>query len=238
MGEAPPVSAPKKLRCSNAVAEKRSLVFEGWDILIIRELVVSFCAPSPELQFNQIAVADRRFNITWRGGMHMLCTRMLSSAIQIIGRRRCVSRECRIGEGILLLLNLEDVFNTGQAAANATVKANAKANARAAQVLVDANARTKAIAAASAAVDEVDEAAEADEAEHAAVVPALDWRPLEGFRRYNVGPPMTPRTSTYRLCQLAPHCDMCCPDTPSSVPTDDERSHDALFSFTNSEANP
>ena len=234
MGEAPPVSAPKKLRCSNAVAEKRSLVFEGWDILIIRELVVSFCAPSPELQFNQIAVADRRFNITWRGGMHMLCTRMLSSAIQIIGRRRCVSRECRIGEGILLLLNLDDVFNTGQAAANATIKAKANVSLR---KLTKELIKVKA-AAAGAAVDEVDAAAEADEAEHAAVVPAFDWRPLEGFRRHYVGPPMTPRTSRPRLCQLAPHCDMCCPDTPSSVPTDDERSHDALFSFTNSEANP
>ena len=164
----------------------------------------------------------------------MLCTRMLSSAIQIIGRRRCVSRECRIGEGILLLLNLDDVFNTGQAAANATIKAKANVSLR---KLTKELIKVKA-AAAGAAVDEVDAAAEADEAEHAAVVPAFDWRPLEGFRRHYVGPPMTPRTSRPRLCQLAPHCDMCCPDTPSSVPTDDERSHDALFSFTNSEANP
>ena len=116
MGKASRASTP------TAVAEKGLLegwkVFKGWEIRDIRDIVVGFCDPSPGQKWNQIAVADRRFNTTWRRQLHPLCARMLRDAIRWF--HPCC-RNCTGGESHLLLLDLERVFNTGYAAAESTM---------------------------------------------------------------------------------------------------------------------
>ena len=116
MGKASRASTP------SAVAEKGPLegwkVFKGWEIRDIRDIVVSFCAPSPGQKWNQIAVADRRFNTTWRRQSYPLCTKMLRDAIRWF--HPCCPRFSG-GESHLLLLDLERVFNKGYAAAEATM---------------------------------------------------------------------------------------------------------------------
>ena len=122
MGKVSRTSTPKEEECSTAVAEKDPLegweVFKGWDMPDIRDIVVSFCAPSPGQKWNQIAVADRRFNTTRRRQSYPLCTKMLRYAIRWF--HPCC-RNCTGGESHLLLLDLERVFNTGYAAAESTM---------------------------------------------------------------------------------------------------------------------
>ena len=124
MGKASRASTPKEEECSTAVAGKKPLegweVFKGWEIPDIRDIVVSFCAPSPGQKFNQIDVADRRFNTTWRRQSYQLCTKMLRNAIRCL--HPCCPR-CTGGESTLLLVDLENVFSTGYAAAEATRRA-------------------------------------------------------------------------------------------------------------------
>ena len=141
MGKASRASTP------TAVAEKGPLegwkVFKGWEIRDIRDIVVSFCAPSPGQKWNQIAVADRRFNTTWRRQSYPLCTKMLRDAIRWF--HPCCPR-CSGGESHLLLVDLEDVFNTGYAAAEATRrKARAAADEIAARHLDEMVAEALAI---------------------------------------------------------------------------------------------
>ena len=96
----------------------QSLCEECWDIVGIRNNVVKFCNPSPSLHFNQIAVADRRFNTSWRRRTHALCQGMLRAAIfGLLNGRHADS-----GNHVLTLLDLEDVFNTELATAAKAVE--------------------------------------------------------------------------------------------------------------------
>ena len=109
--------APKRAKRSAAVAGKKPSVFEVWAPRETRDLVVSFCPPSPSQQFNQIAVADRLFNTSWRRRTYPLCKDMLRSAIEgLLGTCAVCGHT---GSNLLLLLDLEDVFNTELATAAA-----------------------------------------------------------------------------------------------------------------------
>lgn len=111
--------------CSTAFAEKMRLVFDSPDI---RDIVVSLCAPSPERRSNQIAVADRRFNTAWRRRTYELCKVLLRTGIRgllDIGPYSLSPHGGLHASGILVLLDLEDVFNTEMATARATVRAAA-----------------------------------------------------------------------------------------------------------------
>ena len=67
-----------------------------WDSPILRDLVIRFCPTSPSMQFNQIAVANRMWNISWRREWYPLCKDYLRTGI----------RE----NNLLLLHDLEDIF--------------------------------------------------------------------------------------------------------------------------------
>ena len=108
---------PKRAKRSAAVAGKKPSVFEVWAPRETRDLVVSFCPPSPSQQFNQIAVADRLFNTSWRRRTYPLCKDMLRSAIEgLLGTCAVCGHT---GSNLLLLFDLEDVFNTELATAAA-----------------------------------------------------------------------------------------------------------------------
>ena len=112
--------------CSTAFAEKMRLVFDSPDI---RDIVVSLCAPSPERRSNQIAVADRRFNTAWRRRTYELCKVLLRTGIR--GLNDSGPYSSTRPPGILVLLDLEDVFNTEMATARAIDRARATARATA-----------------------------------------------------------------------------------------------------------
>ena len=210
--DAASASTTSEEECSTAVAEKDSLegwkVFKGWDMPDIREIVVSFCAPSPGKKWNQIAVADRRFNTTWRRGLYPLCTKMLRSAIRCL-QPRC--RNCTGGESMLLLVDLEDIFNTGFAAAEAT-----RRKIRAAAAEIEARRLDEMVA---------------EELAHRTARASLHI-PWRGMPRYHMAngrfhPEMIPRTprgprGSRRRCWCAPDCGGCRPRSPASESTEDE----------------
>lgn len=101
------------LKCSKrgrGFAAKEQLVSQGWEIPLIRDLVIHWCPSSPSLQFNQLAVANRLINTAWRRRTYALCKQMLRSAISgLLG----TCPVCKSNGGhMLTLLDLEDVFNT------------------------------------------------------------------------------------------------------------------------------
>ena len=214
MGKVSRASTPKEEECSTAVAEKDPLegweVFKGWDMPDIRDIVVNFCAPSPGQKFNQIAVADRRFNTTWRRQWYQLCTKMLRNAIQWL--HPCCPR-CTGGESTRLLVDLEDVFNTGYAAAEATRR---KIRAVADEI-------------AARRLDEMVAEALAERTARAAL--HIPWRRgmpsyihiADGRFANNV--PRTPRgpRGSRGPCYFAPHCGGCRPQSPDSESTDYEQ---------------
>jgi len=101
---------PRRVPWSTAVAEKGTLIF---DTPGIRDSVVSWCPPSPGRQFNQIAIADRLLNISWRRRGHVLHCDLLGSAICLFQTVELV----RPGNcGMVLLRHLENIFNTERAA--------------------------------------------------------------------------------------------------------------------------
>ena len=106
------VAGPQTETCSTAVAGK------VWDIPVVIDIVVNFCSPCPGKQFNQIAVADRLFNIAWRRRMHTLQKYMLREVILGLTDRDRGGSSVRTTSswqaevGVSILLDLEDVFNT------------------------------------------------------------------------------------------------------------------------------
>ena len=208
MGKVSRASTPKEEECSTAVAEKDPLegweVFKGWEILDSRDIVVSFCAPSPGQKFNQIAVADRRFNTTWRRQWYQLCTKMLRNAIRWL--HPCCPR-CTGGESTLLLVDLEDVFNTGYAAAEATRR---KIRAAAGEI-------------AARRLDEM-VAEELAERTARAALHINQCMPMYHMTngRFANNVPRTPRgpRGSRGPCWCAPHCGRCRPRSPDSESTD------------------
>ena len=210
MGKVSRASTPKEEECSTAVAEKDPLegweVFKGWDMPDIRDIVVSFCAPSPGQKFNQIAVADRRFNTTWRRQWYQLCTKMLRNAIRWL--HPCCPR-CTGGESTLLLVDLEDVFNTGYAAAEATRR---KIRAAAGEI-------------AARRLDEM-VAEELAERTARAALHINQCMPMYHMTngRFANNVPRTPRgpRGWCGPCWCAPHCGRCRPQSPDSESIDHE----------------
>ena len=207
--DAASASTTSEEECSTAVAEKDSLegwkVFKGWDMPDIREIVVSFCAPSPSLKWNQIAVADRRFNTTWRRGLYALCTKMLRSAIRSL-QPRC--RHCIGGESMLLLMDLEDIFNTRFAAAEYKRKIRAAASEIEARRLYEM------------VVEEL-----AHSRARASLLYLVGANHMANGRFHSIEMiPRTPRgpRGSRRRCWCAPDCGGCRPRSPASESTEDE----------------
>ena len=208
--DAASASTTSEEECSTAVAEKDSLegwkVFKGWDMPDIREIVVSFCAPSPSLKWNQIAVADRRFNTTWRRGLYALCTKMLRSAIRSL-QPRC--RHCIGGESILLLIALEDIFNTRFAAAEykrkiSQLQENTREARRLYEMVVEELAHSRA---------------------RASLLYLVGANHMANGRFHSIEMiPRTPRgpRGSRRRCWCAPDCGGCRPRSPASESTEDE----------------
>ena len=69
----------------------------------VRELVVGFCGQSPMQQYNQIAVVNRSFNITWRRQNLFYRNQLTNSAMT--AARQVVNG----GDVILNLLDLADI---------------------------------------------------------------------------------------------------------------------------------
>ena len=88
-----------------------STAVERGDLLedaTLRDIVVSFCPKSSQQQFNQVAVANRGFNTTWRRQTYLLCKEMLHSVIEISLEKDFT--KCNMPDVVLRLVELQEVF--------------------------------------------------------------------------------------------------------------------------------
>jgi hypothetical protein len=86
----------------------------------LRYHIVSFCAKSPTLQFNGIAVVNRAFNTTWRRQAYQLCQKILLKLAQH-GKLQKVDKKC---DGLSLQMLVVDMAGWEQPQSSSTYAVN------------------------------------------------------------------------------------------------------------------